>query len=393
MSAALHPENPEAVADAVRDAAARAEPLEVRGFGSKRALGRGVQNGTPLCLDRLDALHLYEPDEMVLSVGAGTPLSRIEALLAGQRQRLAFAPPDWRPLLGSDAVEQSIGGIVAANLSGSRRLTAGAARDHLIGFCAVNGRGELFKSGGRVVKNVTGYDLSKLMAGSFGTLAVLTTVTLRVVPLPEYTATLALPGVDAEAAVRLFALAMAGSYEVTAAAWLPADLAPAVGLQGPVALMSLEGLEVSVQDRAARLRKVLGMVGEWHAGAASAALWRALGDGAPLRTRPDLALWRVSVPPSAGTRLLAAVPGARGWLDWAGGLVWLEVADVGDASASLIRTCVAHSGGHATLIRASITTRERIPVFEPLSPALAALAGRLRASFDPAGILNPGRMT
>jgi glycolate oxidase FAD binding subunit len=393
MSAALHPENPEAVAAAVRDAAAHSEPLEVRGFGSKRTLGRSVQTGAPLCLDRLDALHLYEPDEMVLSVGAGTPLSRIEALLAGQQQRLAFAPPDWRPLLGSDAVEQSIGGIVAANLSGSRRLTAGAARDHLIGFCAVNGRGECFKSGGRVVKNVTGYDLSKLMAGSFGTLAVLTSVTLRVVPLPEYTSTLALQGVDAEAAVRLFAVALAGPCEVTAAAWLPADLAPAIGLLGPVALMCFEGLEVSVRERTTRLRKTLGVIGETHAGEASSVLWRALGDGAPLRTRAEAALWRVSVPPTAGARLLAAVPGARGWLDWAGGLVWLEVADVGDASASLIRTHLAQSGGHATLIRASIATRERIPVFEPLSPALAALAGRLRASFDPAGILNPGRMT
>jgi len=281
---------------------------------------------------------------------------------------------------------------VAGNLSGSRRLTAGAARDHLIGFCAVNGRGESFKSGGRVVKNVTGYDLSKLMAGSFGTLAVLTSVNLRVVPLPEHSSTLALQGVDAAAAVRLFALALAGSFDVTAAAWLPADLAPSVGLQGPVALLCFEGLEASVRERSARLCTTLAAGGESYAEDASRALWRALGDGVPLQARSESALWRVSLPPTAGAALLGAVPEARGWMDWAGGLVWFEVPDVGDASAACIRGQLARSGGHATLIRASSATRERVAVFEPLAPALAALTERLRASFDPAAILNPGRM-
>jgi glycolate oxidase FAD binding subunit len=423
------------VADIVADAGVRRAGLEIVGGGSLRALGHAVEAKDTLSLAALDAITMYEPDELVITVEAGTPIERIDAALAAAGQRLAFEPPDWRGLYGSQNGGCTVGGIVAANLSGSRRLAAGAVRDHLIGFTAVNGRGEVFKSGGRVVKNVTGYDLSKLMAGSFGTLAVCTSLTFRVVARAEFELTLAVrPPVDA-AATALFARALGGPFDVSGAAWLPAGLAssgaglrsstggrgsstagqgpstagrePSMAGHGePVALLRLEGLERSVLERADALTDALTDLRSAATGAtagtkfdidrtdggASGALWRRLGDAALLAEARDGALWRISVPPTAGAALLDAVPYASGYLDWAGGLVWLAVPDEGDASAAAIRAHVARTGGHATLVRAAAATRERVDVFEPREPALAALEARVKASFDPLDILNPGRM-
>jgi glycolate oxidase FAD binding subunit len=374
---------------------AESRAVEILGHGSKRALGHTVQADTQLWLDGLDALHFYEPDEMVVSVGAGMKLSTLQTTLAEQRQRLAFEPPDWGELYAVDGRSQrrpqSIGGIVATNLSGSARLSAGAARDHLIGFKAVNGRGEVFKSGGRVVKNVTGYDLCKLMCGSFGTLAALTELVLRVLPMPEHEATLLLPG-DARTTVVRFVAALGGPYETVAAAWLPASLSPNVGLEGDVGAVRLQGLEPSVRERCKRLADDLSVGVVTIEAERSATLWRALGDGVPLIPELDSALWRISMPPTQGAALLAFYPEARGWLDWAGGLIWIALPDDGDAGATSLRAHVAAVGGHATLVRASKATRERAPVFQPHPTALAALNARVKASFDPANRLNPGRI-
>jgi len=384
----LHPTDAAEVAAIV----AQGRPIEILGRGSKRVIGRAVPADTRLYLDRLGGILLYEPDEMVISAHAGTPLSTIERALAAERQRLAFAPPDWRGLLESASDDQTIGGVIACNLSGSSRLSAGAARDHLIGFVAVNGRGETFKSGGRVVKNVTGYDLSKLMAGSFGTLAVLTQVTLRAMPMADYEATLTVRGLDAAAATKLFSQVLGGPFSIVSAAWLPCELAPSVGLEGDVALLRLEGLEISVKERCAALAQTHRVEVTPLEGESSHSLWKALGDGVPLARDSQAALWRISMPPSVGANFVAALSQARGWLDWGGGLCWLAVADEGDACAASIRALLAESGGHATLIRASESTRARVPVFEPLTPALAALTTRIKAEFDPLGILNPRRM-
>lgn len=383
---AFHPANTEEVAALVR----QGQPLEIIGRGSKRGLGHEVRAATQLHLDRLDAMQFYEPDEMVVSVGAGMELAALERTLAGRRQRLAFAPPDWGGHYGLDTAPQSIGGVVATNLSGSARLSAGAARDHLIGFTAVNGRGEVFKAGGRVVKNVTGYDLCKLMSGSFGTLAVMTELILRVLPMPEHEATLLLPR-EAAAAIAAFSEVLGGPYETVAAAWLPASLSPSVGLQGDVGLLKLEGLEASVRERCAALAARYGFPTDTLKDSDSTRLWRALGDGAPL-SGAHAAIWRVSVPPAQGAALLAAFPAALGWLDWAGGLAWLALPDDANVSGQLLRAKVATMGGHATLVRADAAVRAQVPAFHPQPKALAALTARVKASFDPDGLLNPGRM-
>jgi glycolate oxidase FAD binding subunit len=384
---AFHPVQAEEVAGIVREG----RPLEVCGLGSKRALGHAVRAEAQLCLDRVDKLNFYEPDEMVVSVGAGMTVAALEQMLAQQRQRLAFAPPDWSALYGLDSAPQTIGGVIASNLSGSSRLSAGAARDHLIGFIAVNGRGEVFKSGGRVVKNVTGYDLCKLMAGSFGTLGVLTELTLRVLPIAEYEATLMLPNAAADAATRTFAQALGGPNEVVSAAWLPSALSARVGLVGNTGLLKLQGLEASVRDRIARLAQSFSVAVSIIEGDASAALWRALSNGTPLAADRTSAIWRISLPPTEGSTMLAAFPDASGWLDWAGGLLWLALPD-DVASAQKLRARLTPSGGHATLVRASISTREQVPVFQPQPPGLSALNARVKEAFDPAKLLNPGRM-
>lgn len=367
------PETVEELAHIVATAAANREPMEVLGNATKRGMGRPVTTAHTLTTSKLAGVSLYEPEELVLTTRAGTPLSQIEALLAANQQQLAFEPQH----LGA----QTIGGVIAAGISGPRRVQAGAVRDHLLGFTAVNGRGEIFKSGGRVVKNVTGYDLSKLMAGSFGTLAVLSEVTLKVLPRAQAQATLVMRGQTAREGAALLCKALGLPFEVTGAAWMPAFDG------GSVTVLRLEGFADSVADRANSLTRLLGVsvTGEEFAN-----FWEMVRDVKCLDT--SKALWRISVPPNAGADVLAAMPQANGFLDWGGGLVWLAVPDVEDCGAAQLRAAVAKTGGHATLVRASAETRSRLEVFQPQPPALAVLTARVKDSFDPLRIFNPGRM-
>ncbi len=374
----------------VAEAVAREEPLELMAGGSKRGLGRPLQLPHTLDLSAFAGIRLYEPEELVLTAGAATPMEEIEAALAGERQMLAFEPGDWRKLLGSEAARPTLGGAIAANLSGPRRIRQGAARDHFLGFHAVSGRGEAFKAGGRVVKNVTGYDLPKLMAGSYGTLAALTEVTLKVLPLPEATRTLVLLGLDDEAARRAMSAALKSSHEVSGAAHLPGTVSPA----GPRTLLRLEGPEPSVVSRAEALRRELAEFGaiELVGDEASRALWRSVRNAMPV-ARSGAAVWRVSVAPTDGPAVASRVARAhetRHFFDWGGGLVWLAVTGAEDGGAASIRGAL--SGGHATLVRAPDALRAAVPPFEPQPPALAALSARVKAQFDPRRILNRGRM-
>jgi glycolate oxidase FAD binding subunit len=387
--AVLQPTNEDELADAVAGALAQKAPLELVGAGTKRAIGRPAQTEHLLDLSRLAGIKLYEPAELVLTAGAGTRLAEIEAALSAEGQCLAFAPPDYAKLLGLKPGQQTLGGIVAANLAGSRRLTAGAARDHVLGFRAVSGRGEVFKSGGRVVKNVTGYDLSKLICGSWGTLAALAEITVKVLPRAEAETTLLVHGLDAEAAVAAMSRALGSPQEVSAAAWLPAALA------GPESLtaLRLEGLAQSVEFRAEALAALFAGTKQSRIDAAeSAAFWHALGNAESLATAPARLVWKISVPPSSGPAVLAAFPEGEGFLDWGGGLVWLALPVTADASAARLRRVVQHAGGHATLIRAPAEIRAAVEVFEPLTGALAALTRRVKQGFDPEAILNPGRL-
>ncbi len=388
----------------VRAAIAEDAPLLVEGTGSKRGLGKpetGLANARRLSLAECRGVTLYEPEELVLSARAGTPIAEIEALLAAHRQRLEFEPMDLGPLHGLASGLGTIGGVLACNLAGPRRIARGSARDHVLGLTAVSGRGEVFRAGGRVVKNVTGYDLSKGLAGSFGTLAVMTSVTMKVMPDVETEATLVLRGLADDAAAGAMAAAMGSSAEVSGAAHLPYAVAGRVaeGALGREAatLIRIEGVEPSVEARAAHLSAGLSRVGrlERLEGEASRALWRDVRDVRPFADGTDKPVWRISVAPTRGHELVMSLRMAAAidaFYDWQGGLVWLRM-EAGEPEADLVRQAVRrHGGGHATLMRASEAARTSAPVFEPQPDALARLSKRLKDQFDPAGILNPGRM-
>ncbi len=398
MSDTLKPRDAKDVEDAVVWTLAESKTLEIAGHGSKRGIGRPSQSDITLDLSGLTGVTLYEPEELVLSARAGTPIVEIERLVADRNQELAFEPMDYGPLLGGAPGAGTIGGVLAANLSGPRRIKAGAARDHFLGVSAVSGRGESFKSGGRVVKNVTGYDLCKLMAGSWGTLGAMTDVTIKTLPRAETETTVFLTGLDDRRAVQAMADAMGSSCEVSGAAHLPVE---ALGeLQGlfsgrSATLLRLEGVAPSVSHRVAVLAALLKPVGivETLPEERSRMAWRAIRDVLPFGG-DDRPVWRVSVPPMQGADIAAEAARADGayYFDWAGGLVWIALPHSDDAGSGAIRAAVARSGGHATLIRAPAAIRAAVAVFEPQDEGVAALTRRVKDSFDPKGILNPGRM-
>ena len=404
MSEPLRPRDPKQVEEAISWALAQGKTLELIGRGSKRAIGRTAQWDATLDLSALTGVTLYEPEELVLSAKAGTPLHEIEALVAEKRQELAFEPMDYAPLLGGDAGATTIGGVIASNLSGPRRIKSGAARDHFLGFSAVSGRGETFKSGGRVVKNVTGYDLCKLMAGSWGTLAAMTDVTIKTLPKAETEQTLLVIGGDAAAAGKIMAAAMASYGDVSAAAHLPiaiaADVAETASARSAVTALRLEGVAPSVTQRRSVLENLLAPFGALASleEAQSRALWCAIRDVTPFAAkgpRGGADIWRISTAPARGAeigRALADKAGAEILYDWAGGLVWAALPRSDDARASSVHATVAAAGGHATLIRAPAAVRAKVDVFTPEPTPLAALTQRVRKGFDPQGVLNSGRM-
>lgn len=367
-------------------------PLAIRGGGTRTGLGRPDNAVSTLSSAGLTGITLYEPAEMVIGARAGTPLKLIEETLAERGQMLPFEPMDHRALLGTEG-EPTIGAVAAGNISGPRRINAGAARDSLIGVRLVNGRGELVKSGGRVMKNVTGLDLVKLVAGSFGTLGFLTEVTFRVLPRPERVVTLLWEGLADEAAVTLLSAALGSPFEPMAAAHLPAG----IGADEARTLLRLENFSASVGYRAAELARLLKAHGrpELIEGRASETLWREVRDAAVFAGTQE-AVWRLSLAPVHGPKAAAAiaraVPGARWFYDWGGGLVWLAVPADGDAGAAAIRAALKPLGGHATLVRAPDAVRASVPVFEPLSEPLMRVTAGIKKSFDPEGVFEPGRM-
>ena len=389
---AIAPADEAELAAAIGDAAAARTPLAIEGGGTRRGLGRPTQTAATLSTAAIKGVTLYEPTELVISARAGTPLEEVEVLLAGRRQRLAFEPLDHRPILHSGGTP-TVGAVAAANLSGPRRIQAGAARDSLIGIRAINGRGEVIKSGGRVMKNVTGYDLVKFLSGSYGTLAVFSEVTFKVVPVPETETTLVLEGLNDETAVKALSAALTSPWSVTGAAHLPAmDHEPAR------TLIRIDGFEASVRERRTKLSAALAAYGAAEAlpEADATALWHAVRDGTALNALKRAVIWRLSVRPGDGPRLVAELRRTlpcRVFYDWGGGLVWLAATDTGDSAGALVvREAVAGIGGHATLVRAPDNVRLAVEVFEPQPPPVMDLTRCIKATFDPEGILNPGRM-
>ena len=457
MAESLAPTDADGLADAVRWAVAGEAPLEVIAGGSKQTLGRPVQSAATLSLAAFDGIVDYQPSELVLTAQAATPLATIEAALEAERQMLAFEPADYGPLLrasggadlrapggadlrapggadlrapggadlrapggadlrapggadlrapgGADLRAPggaTLGGALACNLSGPRRIKAGAARDHFLGMHAVSGRGERFKAGGRVVKNVTGYDVCKLLAGSYGTLALMHEVTVKVLPAPERTRTVLVFGLEPAAALDALGAALGSAHEVSGAAHMPAEIAArsavsyVSGASAAVSAVRVEGFPASVEARCEALRALLGPFGaveELHS-KNSATLWREIRDVRAFAddSRP---LWRLSVPPASGAAAAARVAEAadvRALFDWGGGLLWLAVDGAPDAGEVPVRAAAMAVGGHATLVRADAPTRAARAVFQPQTTGLAALTARIKRAFDPTGVLNPGRM-
>jgi len=392
----LAPHTAEEVCEAITWAIGAGEPLEVIGGGTKRTVTTPGQTGYTLDMAQMAGIVSYEPEELVLTLKPGTAMAEVAAALDARGQMLAFEPPDYAPLLGA-AGTPTFGGAFATNFAGPRRITAGAVRDHMLGLHAVSGRGEVFKAGGRVVKNVTGYDLARALAGSWGTLAVATELTVKVLPRPETEATLLLEDLDPTAAVAAMAAALGSSCDVSGAAHLPQGIAvEVVADAGPASVTALriEGIGPSVEARVAEARRLFAHAPQRLVeGAASAAIWRAVRDAQPF-VGSDKAVWRCSVPPMSGPAIAAAAPpDARVFLDWGGGLVMIETPATGDAGAARLRQAVESCGGHALLLRAPVDIRAEVATFHPMAKGLEALGQRLRNAFDPEGILNPHRMS
>jgi glycolate oxidase FAD binding subunit len=404
MADRLAPRDAQDVEQTIGWAVANGKTLEVVGRGSKRVIGRAAQWDASLELSALTGVTLYEPEELVLSAKAGTPLAEIEALAAASHQELAFEPMDYGVLLGGETVAGSIGGAIAANLSGPRRIKAGAARDHFLGVTAVSGRGETFKSGGRVVKNVTGYDLCKLLAGSWGTLAAMTDVTIKTLPKAETEETIVVLDLDEATASKVTAAAMGSYGDVSAAAHLPEVVANRIaalaGTGSAATAFRLEGFAPSVTQRKAVLEKLLAPFGALATltDERSRSLWRAIRDVAPFAASGPSGkrdIWRLSTAPTRGAEVGQALReklDAEVLYDWACGLIWAALPAADDANAAVVRACVSATGGHATLIRAPAAVRAAVDVFTPEPGPLAALTDRVRKGFDPQRVLNAGRM-
>lgn len=396
------------VEQVVRAAIASEQPLEIIGHGSKRMVGQPMATNALLDLSALNAVKSYEPNELIITVEAGAPLADVKSLIDSKNQQFAFEPVDSAPLLGTPAAG-TIGGMLGAGLAGPRRIQAGAARDHLLGAQAVSGFGDSFKAGGRVVKNVTGYDLCKLLAGSWGTLAVMTEVTLKVMPRPESERTLVLRGLDDVAANKAMTAALGSPFDVSGAAHVPKSAlrasAGALGALGSpgnaLTLLRLEGITTSATHRAASLARALSVFGaaEFLEDEDSTAVWRCVRDVEPFAAQGPLGgwpVWRIVCPPALGGALgerLARETGGDVLYDWGGGLIWAALPPQPDAHVKLVRQGAASAGGHAMLLRAAGEVRRVVDVFHPPSAGVAALSERLRQSFDPKGILNRGRMT
>ena len=400
----LRPSDTRETAEIIQTALAEKRPIEVLGNGTKRGLGRPVDTLNSVSLSGISGITLYQPEELVVTAGAGTSFKEIREMLQSKCQHLAFEPPDWGPIFGEEPDTQTIGGIIATNLSGSRRIQSGAARDHLLGAEMVTGRGEIVRTGGRVVKNVTGYDLCKLISGSYGTLGLLTKLTLKVLPIAEKVRTLLILALEEEQALSGMTAALSSPHDVSAAAFLPIELAQKSGvnrvadINKSIMAIRIEGVAPSVEARLTSLRHLLSPFGdseELHF-RNSKFFWEEIGNGYYLSSEENKTIWRISVSPSDSmyvARQVRKACDAKIYFDWGGGLLWVGILpELSDGGSKIIRAAIKVCGGHATIIRARKIIRENFPVFQPAGPVVFNLNRRIKEGFDPKHILNPGRL-
>lgn len=400
--ARVAPENADQVCDII-SAVAEGDSIEVSGGGSKCGLGRPTDCSTILQTNNLGGITDYSPSELVATMGAGTNIAELEALLRAESQQLAFEPRDLGPFFGKPAQASTIGGIIATNVAGPRRIHVGSVRDHFLGFEAVSGRAEMFKSGGRVVKNVTGFDLSKMMAGAYGTLAVLLSISVKVLPAPEDSQTLVIAVPNHKVAGQVMVNAQSNPQPVSGVSYLSQNVAARSGVAelrsapSGLVILRLEGYSAAVAAGAESLSTLLRSFGEIFTlnNDSSIRLWLEIRDIVTFLPDQNNQIWRISVPPAAGIKTAAGVievTGGETLVDWGGGLIWLSMPPQANAAADQVRTIVSSHGGYAQLFRATDDVRRTVPVFQPQGEAVLALTKRLKSSFDPRAVLNPGRM-
>ncbi len=386
----LAPASETEAAQGIADARAKGLKLDIVGGGTRRGLGRPACGDVALSTSALSGIVFYEPAEMVICAKAGTTLREIETMIAQRGQMLPFEPMDHRGLYASEG-EPTIGALVAANISGPRRISAGAARDALIGLRLVNGRGEIIKNGGRVMKNVTGLDLVKLNCGAHGMLGLVTEATFKLLPKPECAASIVIRRLDDRRAIEAMSLALGSPYGVSGAAHISFGM----GREFPRTFLRVEGFRASVDYRIASLLALLAPFGAKHAleDEYSERIWRAVGDASFLAEPRERAVWRVSLAPSKAADFMSAVGDLAHahFYDWGGGLVWLS-CEASQEAAARLRGALAPFAGHATLVRAPDALRAALDVFEPLSAPLMRITRGVKASFDPDGVFNAGRM-
>lgn len=397
MADTFKPRDESDIVEAIAWAVSTGKSCDVVGHGTKSGIGRSVKADSTLDMSDHSGVLFYEPQELVLSAKAGTPLADIEKMLLAHRQEFAFEPMDTGPLFGNTPGKGTLGGMLSINFSGPRRVKAGSSRDHALGMKAVSGRGEAFKAGGRVVKNVTGYDLPKLMAGSFGTLAVMSELTFKVLPVAESNETLLVLGLSDAGAIELMAAAMGSACDVSGAAHAPEDVAANLPFKtnSAVTALRLEGIAQSIAYRRTKLEAMFKSLGTLVVlrDVESRLFWTAVRDVRPFTNNLTNALWRISVTPSEGAKIgetIAAGTGARMLYDWAGGLLWVEMPDV-HPRESIVRSAV-RGNGHALLVRVESSVRGSASAFGELEAGLSRVMKNLKHSFDPQAVLNRGRM-
>lgn len=383
MGAFATPTDEAAIREAVLDASAQGTGLRIIAGGTRSGIGRPGKTARALDMSGFSGITRYDPGSLILEAKAGTPIAEIEAALQQAGQMLAFEPMDHRALMGSVGAP-TIGGVVACNVSGSRRFLSGACRDFLLGLRFVDGTGRALKNGGRVMKNVTGLDLTRLNCGAYGTLGVLTHVSLKVLPRPQRAASLHFPDLDLRQALGVFCRAVRTPFEVSGAAW-----------RNGSAYLRVEGLPMQVDHRLSGLRRLFAgdpvsvLEGDGHE-----ALWTAIRDVHLFSGDPDT-IWKIALRPTDAPALVATLQarlGARALVDQGGALIWLAVPSDAPGQAAVIRGAIPAGAGHATLVRGSRTLRGSVPVFQPQHPRLEQISAGLRHQFDPRGILNPGLM-
>lgn len=381
----LTPQTEGDLSDILADAQRTGSKLCIRGGATKAAIGRSVDASQPLDMRGFRGIVAYDPAELVLTVQAGTLLSDVERLVTEYGQMLPFSPFDYGPIFGEPSGQSTVGGVVAAGIAGSPRVSRGSVRDHLLGFRGVSGRGEAFIAGAKVVKNVTGYDLSKLMCGSWGRLVALTELTFKVLPRPQVNATKAIDGLRLEEAIKAISLALGSKAEIAAASYFPGNVTG----EASRTLFMIEGFELSVKARCEMLDTVLYDFGQLHLleQVVAQEYWADLQSLRPLGK--SMPIWRVNVPPREACAVIRQIDreDARWILDWGGGLIWIAT----NAIPEIIRSAAAKAGGHATLVRASKAMRDQTPAFQPQNSGVTALEARVRAAFDPMGVFETGR--